>query len=239
MPKLENRPPLRRSSKAWRRDRAADAVEDDVDRAGLRRPAGLRVVDGVVGAEAARELGLALAARRRDDARAGAGRELHEQAADAAGRGLDEDGLAGLDLRRLEEHERRAAVGEQRDGVGELEAVGDLDEQVRVGERALRVAAAPAGRRDDAPADAAPGRRRRRSRRRCRRRRCRARPAAPGAIAGCGGRPARSCVSTNVTLASSTSTTTSPGPGCGSCTVLGRRCSGGPNACRTAAFTAG
>ena len=116
-------------------DRAADAVEDDVDRAGLRRPAGLRVVDGVLGAEAARELGLALAACGCDDARAGARGELHEQAPDAAGRGLDEDGLARLDLRRFEEHERRAAVGEQRDGVGELEAVGDSMSRLLVDER--------------------------------------------------------------------------------------------------------
>ena len=78
------------------RDRAADAVEDDVDRAGVGRPAGPRVVDRPVGAEPACEPRLALAARGRDDARARTGRELDEEAADAAGRGLDEHRLALL-----------------------------------------------------------------------------------------------------------------------------------------------
>lgn len=134
----------------------------------------------MVGAEAACELDLALSAGRRDDACARAGRELHEQAPDPAGGGLDEDRLPRLDVRRLEEHQRGAAVGEQRDRVRQLEAVGDLDEQVLIGDSV-----------------------------------------------------------TDVTLASSTSTTTWPAPGNGSGWSSIFRCSGGPNAGRTAALTGG
>src|SRR5213076_1766649 len=50
-----------------------------------------------------------------------------------------------------------------------------------------------------------------------------------GSIDGCGGRPARTCVSTNVTLANSTSMTTSSGPARTSATSAGSSTSGGPN----------
>ena len=60
-----------------------------------------------------------------------------------------------------------------------------------------------------------------------------------GSIDGCGGRPARTCVSTNVTLANSTSMTTSSGPACTSATSAGSSTSGGPNSRITTARTPG
>src|SRR6202043_2034159 len=58
-----------------------------------------------------------------------------------------------------------------------------------------------------------------------------------GSIDGCGGRPARIWVSTNVTLANSASITTSPGPAPGSATSAASRTSGGPNSRITTART--
>ena len=118
IPNATKRPPGLHEPERGGGDRAADAVEDDVDGAGARvlRPAGARVVDGDVRAERARERELALAAGGGDDARAGAARELDEQAADAAPGGEDEHGLAGLRRGRPDERQRRAPVGEQCDG---------------------------------------------------------------------------------------------------------------------------
>jgi len=58
-----------------------------------------------------------------------------------------------------------------------------------------------------------------------------------GSSDGCGARPARIWVSTNVTLANSASITTSPGPASGSATLAGSRTSGGPNSRITTART--
>src|SRR5262249_28627996 len=60
-----------------------------------------------------------------------------------------------------------------------------------------------------------------------------------GSIDGCGGRPARTCVSTNVTLANSTSITASSGPARASATSAGSSTSGGPNSRITTARTPG
>ena len=60
-----------------------------------------------------------------------------------------------------------------------------------------------------------------------------------GSIDGCGGLPARTCVSTNVTLANSTSMTTSSGPARTSATSAGSSTSGGPNSRITTARTPG
>ena len=58
-----------------------------------------------------------------------------------------------------------------------------------------------------------------------------------GSIRGSGARPARTCVSTNVTPATSTSMTTSPGPGRGSGTSTASSTCGGPKAWMTTART--
>jgi len=60
-----------------------------------------------------------------------------------------------------------------------------------------------------------------------------------GSIDGCGGRPARTCVSTNVTLANSTPMTTSSGPARTSATSAGSSTSGGPNSLIITARTPG
>src|SRR5690242_9227536 len=60
-----------------------------------------------------------------------------------------------------------------------------------------------------------------------------------GSIDGCGGRPARTWVSTKVTLANSTSMTTSSGPARTSATSAGSSTSGGPNSRITTARTPG
>ena len=74
--------------------------------------------------------------------------ELDEQRADAARGGQHEDALARLQCRRVGEERRRAAVGEQRDGVVEREVIGDVEPLARDG--ALRVATAAVQRGDHA-----------------------------------------------------------------------------------------
>ena len=63
----------------------------------------MRVVDAVIEAELLQPLEPVVARRGRDHGRAGALRELDRGDADAARAGLDEHGLAGLEVAELEE----------------------------------------------------------------------------------------------------------------------------------------
>ena len=141
-------------------------------------------------------------------------RELDEQAADAAGRGLDEHGLARA-RRRAASNSASAVRPSASSATASASArpCRHVDEQLA--RRRRRAARSRRARRSSSrrAARAAPRRRRRRPRRRSPPTPLPSTTGSSGAIDGCGGRPARSCVSTNVTLASSTSTTTWPGAG--------------------------
>jgi hypothetical protein len=141
-------------------DRPAHAVEGHVHAADLGphpvRPARLQVVDAQAGAQPSGQLHLARAAGGGHHPGAGADGELDEQAAHAARRGLDQDGLAGPHLRRPRQPHRGAAVGQQRHGLGQPQALRDRDQAGGVHRHALRVAARPAGAGDHGDADQRP-----------------------------------------------------------------------------------
>ena len=98
------------------RDRTADAVEDDVERArGIARIAGR-------GAERRARSSFPAPPAAPTTVAPAAHRELDEQRADAARGGLDQHALARRIAAALEQR-RRAPVGEQRDGVVERHPV--------------------------------------------------------------------------------------------------------------------
>jgi len=100
----------------------------EAERAHPAGPARPRVVDRLVGADLEGQRELAPAAGRRDHPRAGIARQLHQQRADAARSGFDEDRLAGGDPRPADQPERRAPVREQCARGVERQAFGDLDQ---------------------------------------------------------------------------------------------------------------
>jgi hypothetical protein len=101
--------PGRRSSRQSRKEFPAYIVDADVDP--LAAGQGLHsltyviggIVDDGVGAMVANDIRLSGSAHRRDNACAQQPGHLHTGQADAAGRASDEDGLAGPDLRTVDE----------------------------------------------------------------------------------------------------------------------------------------
>ena len=117
----------------------ADAVEQDRGAAGsvlhdggprLLEPAVGAVVDGrepvgvLRAGERAHERDLLRTARERDDAGPGHERALHEERAEPAGRGGDDDGVRGGDLREVEDADGGAARADHGDRVGCGDVVG-------------------------------------------------------------------------------------------------------------------
>lgn len=119
-----------RDSSGGETDLAADAVEDDVHRLHGVRPARHGVVRHRVGSELVGECQLGRRAGGRDDTGACGAGELNEQGADAARGGFDEDGLTRRDRRALQEPQRRAAVGQERDRLGRRQLGWDRDERL-------------------------------------------------------------------------------------------------------------
>ena len=136
-----------------------ELVDDVGPRAAVRRaqrlrPVWLRVVDADVGAERAREVEFFPRTCRGDD-RLGAGalRELDEKRAHSAGRGADEDGLAGGRnlLRQIERGEPLNHQGRRR---FEGERVRQRNEDARVDDDVIRIAAGHGARRKERRGDA-------------------------------------------------------------------------------------
>src|SRR6266540_3494184 len=106
--------------------RSPDRVDDDVRtvaRESVAAPGG-GVESDPVGAEVAAQRELPLRADQRDRLRAAQRQELEQRGPDATGRGGDDDGLAGPDLRLVD----RVPSGQMRDrhrgGFGEIDAFG-------------------------------------------------------------------------------------------------------------------
>ena len=135
---------------------AADRVVDDVDAAALRdaqrflAEVVLAVEDDVVGAERPSALGLLRRTDGGDHRGAAQPGELHQQTADAAGRGMHQAGRAFLQLEgRMGEVVGRQSLQHQRRGRTEVQRVGHAHELGGRDDRVFREAAA-----DDAPRDA-------------------------------------------------------------------------------------
>ena len=173
-------------------------------------------VDRRVGAEPRRQRAPLLARGERDHPPAGALGELHRQGTGAAGRGLDDDRLAGL--------QAPAAV----DGdVGRSGPAGAARPPARRRPRPARRPARPRG-----PRRARRSRRSRyRSHARCRRgvRPTTSAPGISGSVCSATYSLRVACVSAKLTPARATSTTTSPSAGSGSGSSASRITSGPPN----------
>ena len=103
-----------------------------------------RVVDHLGRAELAQPAVVALRARR-DDVRAEVGGELHREVADAAGAGVDQDALALVRLRRLDDHAPGGERGDRhRRRLDVRERARLADDAERVDREVLGVAAAGA-----------------------------------------------------------------------------------------------
>jgi hypothetical protein len=109
-----------------------------------------RDVDGRVGAELERQRALLLRRRRRDHAaRPQRLAELHGERADAAGRGVDDDALARLEVRRRAvQVPRGESLEQQRDRRAVADAVGDGERRRSGRGDVLRVAAGADERHD-------------------------------------------------------------------------------------------
>ena len=152
--------PARRDVERGPAELPAGAVEDRVRARPARRieyplgPVRLGVVDDDLGAQPPDEVELAPAAGRGDDPPAGRVHELHEEDAETAARGQDEDPLAGPDPGIVDEAERGGAVVQDGGRVEQVEPVRDGDELISRNDRTLDVpvvTAAPAGMGDHTP----------------------------------------------------------------------------------------
>ena len=129
-------------------ERAADAVEGHRDRAPAERrahrvaPIGRRVVDGDRRPELGHALHLGRAAGDADHGRAGVARRLHEQAAQAARGGGDEDDVVRRQGGDLEDREGRAPGADHRHRGVVGQAVGQRVQGLGLADGQLGVAAA-------------------------------------------------------------------------------------------------
>jgi hypothetical protein len=101
-------------------------------------------VDGGVGAKLSRELALLVAGRRCDDA-AGSPQlgELDGERANAAGAGVHDDRLPGLQVRRgAQDVPRRRALRGERERLPVVDAIGDREDELGARDGALGVSAA-------------------------------------------------------------------------------------------------
>ena len=161
----------------------------------------------MAGTEVLRRGDLARAPGSCDHDRARCSGELHQEAADPSRRRQHQHRRARAELGRVDESDRGATVGEERHRIRQRDSSRHLDDCVGADDHALGVATRASRGRDDLVAEQ------------------RSSTPAPvstivpptplpstagrsGSIAGFGGRPARTWVSTKVTLASSTATTT-------------------------------
>ncbi len=109
-PQVTSRPAALEAEHGARERVLADMLEHDVDALLLRQLADDAleavgsVVDDVIGAERLRRFDLLVGADRRDHRRAVALGQLDRGRADAGAAGMDEDGLAGLELGVVEQH---------------------------------------------------------------------------------------------------------------------------------------
>ena len=158
MPNGQNRPPAPEQAESRQPDVPADAVEHHVylaDRvADLPLPAVAPVVGGQVGAQVPGQGELARVAGQGYDPGSGVAGDLHQQRAHATPRGLDQDGLACLQVGPACQGERCPAVGQQRDGIPYSQHVRDFDQPRRRGDRTFGVSARPVQAGHNPPASA-------------------------------------------------------------------------------------